>query len=144
MTIPNFPVVHPGGKVTPGMAWYVVYDVTSLGEATGRVISSTTEPKTTSDQPFVLGPYATQAQAIDALNGNRQQESSSPKFHGQATPISDVSGFIQTITNREFILRMVEVVLGGALVLVSIVKLTEGTKIESVGKAAAKVAPFLL
>ena len=55
-----------------------------------------------------------------------------------------LGGFLGTVASRQTWIRVVEVGIGAMLVIVAIVKLTEGTKLESAGKTVGKVAPFLL
>jgi hypothetical protein len=92
-------------------------------------------------QAGFAGPFATIAEAKAYAKTQTVQNAVHSAGATVSNAVGSTAGFISTITNRDFIVRAVKVVIGTALIIVGVAQLTGATKVvETVAMPAAKVA----
>jgi hypothetical protein len=121
------------------MAWWEVYTVegSDAGEAIPHLVESNTKPKIQGDIEWVIGPYATSADATGGEDNPKKQVKEG-KFNGPKPkdPVTSVANFLSDLTSRNTLQRLAEGTIGILLIVVGVAKLTEGT---AVGTALKKL-----
>jgi hypothetical protein len=114
--------------------WYVIVTAAGAHGVPGSV--------TVSQKPFpagarqIQGPFATKAAAEKAANAALPGGTAGSGVAHTAGSVAS-GQFLSNLTQRSFIVRVVEVVLGSALIIVGVAKLVPNTE---VGKQAANLA----
>ncbi len=130
-----------------GPAWYVITTAPGAHGVPGHV--------TVSQKPFpigakeIQGPFATKAEALKAANaifpGGTTGSGVAHQAGDDLAGIAAIGHFFANLTDRQTVVRIAEVTLGMALIVVGLAKLMENTEagkaLRSAIPAVAKIVP---
>jgi hypothetical protein len=121
--------------------WYVVLKSVSsrLGVDT-KVVEQAPIP---AGDSILAGPFQTKQEATQALTGQIVQHGKFPiSIPNPLSGIDAIGHFFSTISARDFVVRLAEVLIGASLILITVAHLAENTKTGKAIIGAASKAPI--
>lgn len=151
-----------GGNSGPKPKWWIVLTSpggpnTTGGELDLHYRQSVNAPAKTGDVYAIFGPWDTNAEAQNAWNNNTYLTKPVGKigdspfkpgtnpgpFGGFPTTGNLVQGLFSGATSRAFVVRLVEGLLGGAIIIVAVAKIGGNSKIGQAATKAGKAVKIL-